>query len=335
MTLDEASTVSDHKHGLPNLQAVYRLPLDLRTRLWLQVASWLARFGYYPTMATMPSLPLEKRKRSKPPAWMNYRLPQAGLAVADYTGREFGLSHPIRVYTPDKARGNVPIVLFTHGGGFVNGGLEAMHYPCAQVALVGSAIVVSVDYPLAPEDPYPAALEAAFETLLWVSEQGTRLGGDPTKIVVMGDSAGGNLSAALCLLARTQGEPLITHQVLIYPALDATLSTPSMRAADLSRRHECDLFYGYYAGRAHRTDELISPLLAADVSALPSATVITADHDALRDDGLLYAKRLRDAGVRVRATNYLGMPHGFLSMPRLCRAAPQALAEIANELVGL
>jgi acetyl esterase len=189
---------------------------------------------------------------------------------------------------------------------------------------------VSVDYPLAPEHPYPAALDKSYATLCWVAEQAGRLGGDSSRLVVMGDSAGGNLAAALCLLARQDGGPRIERQVLIYPALDATLSTPAMNAATVKRREECEAFYGYYLGGADPADELVSPLLAADLSELPPATIITAEHDTLRDDGLLYATRLARAGIPVRHTNYLGMPHGFLSMPRICKAAPQAIAEIAQ-----
>jgi acetyl esterase/lipase len=326
--------IAEDAAELENPLGADEVALDLRIRLWLRAAEWLTRLGYYPTMATMPSLSLEKRKASKPPWWMNRRVP-SGVAIGDHEGADLGLSHPIRVYRPIEGARDLPIVLFTHGGGFVNGGLDAMHYPCAHVALAASVVVVSVDYPLAPEEPYPAALDAAFEALLWASHDGDRFGGDPSRIVVMGDSAGGNLAAALCLRARSESGPQIAHQVLIYPALDATLGTPSMLEADPRRRQDCELFYSYYAGRASRSDELISPLLATDVSGLPSATVITADQDALRDDGLLYARRLRHAGVPVRATNYLGTTHGFLSMPRICRAAPQALNEIASELLAL
>ena len=319
---------------LPPVVREFAPPLDLRVRLWLAVAGWLARRGVYPTMDAMPSVPLERRKAGKPPWWLNRPRP-AGVTSTDYDVGTFDLPHPVRVYRPGAIDTSLPIVLFVHGGGFVSGGLDAMDYPCAVVATAASVVVVSLDYPLAPEEPFPAALESALATLAWLAEHGARIGGVTEKIAVMGDSAGGNLAAALCLLARRNDGPAIAHQVLIYPALDATLSTPGMRAADGARRRDCGLFYGYYAGGAVRDDELISPLLASDLSRLPAATILTADHDALRDDGLLYARRLEQAGVRVRVTNYLGMPHGFLSMPRLCRAAPQALDEIGTELLHL
>ena len=306
-------------------------PLDLRVRLWLKSADWLGKRGYYPTIETLPSLALERRKASKPPWWLTKPLPR-NLAIRDYAPEALGLQHSIRVYRGPKGSRPLPIVLFIHGGGFINGGLDSMHYTCGRVASLAEVVVVSVDYPLAPEAPFPAALASIAGTLAWLAEHGDRIGGQPRKIAVMGDSAGANLAAALCLHTRRRGGAEIAHQVLVYPTLDATLSTPSMLAADHARRRDCALFYNHYAGGAQQDAELISPLLAADLTGLPSATIITADHDTLRDDGLLYAQRLEQAGVRVRQTNYLRMPHGFLSMPRLCRAAPHALAEIAHEL---
>jgi acetyl esterase len=305
-------------------------PLDPRIRLWLKMAGWLASCGVYPTMESLPALSIERRKASKPPWWLNRPLPD-DVDISDYPAGWCDLPYPVRVYRPAGKTQPLPLLLFLHGGGFVNGGVDSMQYTCAVVAGAASLVVVSLDYPLAPEAPYPAALDAAQETLAWLAEEGPRLGGTNV-LAVMGDSAGGNLAAAVCLVARRYGVPPIRHQVLVYPALDATLSMPSMRAAEPERRRDCELFYSYYASKASRDEELLSPLLAADLSGLPSATIVTADHDALRDDGLVYARRLEQAGVRVRVTNYLGMPHGFLSMPRLCRAVPQALAEIVSQL---
>lgn len=315
--------------------SVLDVPLDRRTRLWLTTVNVLKALRVYPTMARIPSVPLVQRKASKPHWWLTRPLP-ADVEVEDRTGPDDGLSVGVRIYrSAAAADGLQPIVLFTHGGGFVNGGLDAMQFLCGQLASLAHAVVVSVDYPLAPESPYPAGLYASYDRLCWSVDHAAELGGDPDRLIVMGDSAGGNLSAALCLLARRNGGPTISRQILVYPTLDATLSTPRMRAETAKRRRECDTFYRYYAGDSSRSDELISPLLADDVSGLPPATIITAQHDSLRDDGILYAARLEAAGVPVRHTDYLGMPHGFLSMPRLCRAAPQALAEIAQAVQTL
>jgi acetyl esterase/lipase len=307
------------------------VPLDVRVRVWLRLAQWLQVLGVYPTMAAMNSVPIAKRASSKPPWWLTRPLP-ADVEIEDHLATGSGPPAHLRVYRSVHAAERSPIVLFTHGGGFVTGGLDAMQFLCAQLTSSARALVVSVDYPLAPEHPYPAALNSSYAALQWVSASGERLGGDTTNLTLMGDSAGGNLAAALGLLARRNGGPRINRQVLIYPALDATLSTAGMRAATAKRRAECDTFYGYYVGTGDRADELVSPLLANDLSELPHAIIITAEHDSLRDDGLLYATRLAQAGVRVRYTNYLGMPHGFLSMPRICSAALQAIAEIAQTI---
>ena len=306
-------------------------PLHLRVRAWLKLAQWLQAAGVYPTMEAMGAVPTAKRAASKPPRWLTRPLP-ADVTIEDRQADESGPPAKIRIYRPPTTTERSPLVLFIHGGGFVTGGLDAMQFLCAQLASTAHAVVVSVEYPLAPEHPFPAALNTSYAALRWVAERAEELNGDSQRLIVMGDSAGGNLAAALCLLARQNGGPSVERQVLIYPALDATLSTPAMRTATVKRRAECEAFYGYYVGDGNRADELISPLLAEDLSELPPATIITAEHDALRDDGLLYATRLARAGIDTRYTNYLGMPHGFLSMPRICSAAPQAIAEIAQAI---
>lgn len=305
------------------------LPLALRVRVWLKLAQWLQAAGVYPKMAEMGSIPTAKRATSKPPWWLTRPL-SADVTIEDHAADAGGPPAKLRVYRSVDATQHSPLVLFTHGGGFVTGGLDAMHFLCAQLASAARAAVVSVDYPLAPEHPYPAALDTSYAALRWVVESADDLRANANRLVVMGDSAGGNLAAALCLLARRKGGPAIQHQVLIYPALDATLSTAAMGAATQRRRAECETFYNFYVGDADPANELVSPLLTDDLSELPRATIITAEHDSLRDDGFLYAMRLVRAGVPVRYTNYLGMPHGFLSMPRICTAAPQAIAEIAR-----
>jgi acetyl esterase/lipase len=294
------------------------VPLDLRVRAWLRIASWLRAVGYYPTMAGMARVPLEKRKATKPPRWMRGRL-AGDVDIHD-------MAEPAaRVYRPAGRTSRPPTVVFAHGGGFVNCGLDSMHHVCAHLACAAGVEVVSVDYPLAPESPFPAALDYYYDALCRTAERGG-------EVTVMGDSAGGNLAAAACLLARRRGGPKISRQILVYPTLDATLGTPRLLDETPARRAECEAFYAHYVGDHTRTDELVSPLQARDLSGLPPAVVLTAEHDSFRDDGTLYAERLTAAGVSVSYTNYRGMPHGFLSMPRLCRAAPQALADIVAAL---
>jgi acetyl esterase/lipase len=294
------------------------VPLDLRVRAWLRIAAWLGTVGYYPTMAGIAGVPLAKRKATKPPWWMRGRLPR-DVEIHDVP------EPAARVYRRAGLTGALPIVAFAHGGGFVNCGLDSMHHLCAHLASAAGVEVVSVDYPLAPESPFPAALECYYDAVC-------RLAGGGTEITVMGDSAGANLAAAVCLLARRRGRPKIRCQILVYPTLDATLSTPRLMDETPARRAECEAFYAHYVGDHSPTDELVSPLGAKDLSDLPPAYVLTAEHDSFCDDGTLYAERLTAAGVPVRLTSYRGMPHGFLSMPRLCRAAPQALAEVVTAL---
>jgi len=294
------------------------VPLDLRVRAWLRIAAGLRTVGYYPTMAGMAQVPLAKRKATKPPWWMRGQLPR-DVDIHD-------ISEPAaRLYRPSGRTCTLPVVVFAHGGGFVNCGLDSMHHLCAHVASAAGVEVVSVDYPLAPESPFPAALECYYEAVCRIAQRAT-------EITVMGDSAGGNLAAAVCLLARRRGRPKISRQILLYPTLDATLSAPRLRNETQARRAECEAFYAHYVGDHDPTDELVSPLHADDLSDLPHAYVLTAEHDSFCDDGTIYAERLSAAGVPVRLTSYRGMPHGFLSMPRLCRAAPQALAEVVAVL---
>jgi acetyl esterase len=193
--------------------------------------------------------------------------------------------------------------------------------------------VVSVDYRLAPLNPFPAAVEDAYAALLWAAEE---FGVDGRRIGVMGDSAGGNLAAVVALLTRDRGGPPISHQALIYPATDQTLSGASMRSnANKPFLLAADVvaYRGYYLGDPPNAvrDPYASPLLAEDHSGLPPALIQVAEHDPILDDGTRYAEALRVAGVPVRLTEYVGVPHGFISFPGVCRSAHQALAEICAE----
>ena len=308
------------------------LPMSLVVRIWLRAVRLLTALRFFPSIERIPDVPLATRKASKPPRWMTLPLPQA-VDIVDRAAAELELPVAIRTYAPSGTATPLPIVVFMHGGGFVNGGLDSMQFFCAHLAASARLLIVSVDYPLSPESVFPEALHAGYAVLSWAAERGNYIGGDPARLVVAGDLAGGNLAAALALLARRERTPHIIKQVLIYPTLDATQSTPRLAREATNRRKERFTYYRYYAGQTPPSDELISPLLADRVDGLPDAVILTAEVDALRDDGILYAQRLRAAGVPVQLTNYLGMPHGFLSMPRLCRAATsQAIFEIADAL---
>jgi acetyl esterase/lipase len=261
-----------------------------------------------------------------------------GTATRDLTLSGPGGDLPVRVYQPAAAAGGPrPLILYMHGGGFVLGDLRMGDWMCSSVAVTVGAVVVSVDYRLAPGHPFPAAVEDCYAALTWAAENAADLGaaaaGEATapRVGVMGESAGGNLSAVLCLLARDRGGPQISHQALLYPPTDMTRrSTTAARSLIIS---EPDMlaFRRLYLGESDPADPLVSPLLAGDHSGLPPALIQVAEHDPLRDDGVRYAAALRSAGVPVRLTEYVGMPHGYLNFPGVCRSARQAMAEICAE----
>jgi acetyl esterase len=250
---------------------------------------------------------------------------------------------PVRLYRPrlghDASRlgQRLPVVLAFHGGGWTIGTLEQGDRMCSQIASRTGSLVVAVDYRLAPENGYPAAREDARHALVWVTDAADELGVDPSRLAVLGDSAGGNLAAVTCLQARDEGGPPIRFQVLLYPAVDLLVEetqdvrreTPLLRAAD------AEVFRRFYLGpHGDPRDPYVSPLRASTLAGLPPALVVTAEYDLLRESGRQYAQRLAADGVPVRHTDYVGMPHGFVSLPGVCRSAPQALAEVCAALTG-
>ncbi len=232
-----------------------------------------------------------------------------------------------RVYDPAAASTSLrPVVAYFHGGGWVQGDLETHHGLCARLALRSGALVVAVDYRLAPEHKFPAAVEDCLAVYRWLRAHAGGLGGDPARVGLAGDSAGGNLSAVVSQLsARAGGVP--TCQVLIYPAVDYALDTPSHRELEEAHVIPRDriLWYmeQYLRGEADREDPRAAPLRASDLAGQPPTLVITAGFDPLRDEGLAYADRLRAAGVAVVYHEYPGQIHAFVS---LTKAIPQGLA---------
>ncbi len=280
-----------------------------------------------------------------PVTWVTGAVP-TGVTVWDsrFTARD-GATVPLRLYRPPAggpgraggAAGLLPVVVYLHGGGWVLGSTRGYDALCGFVADAVGAVVVSVDYRLAPEHPAPQGVHDCVDGVRWVGEHAAEVGGDGARIAVGGDSAGGNLAAVVCLVARDEGGPVIAHQALLYPGLDATMSYPSIAEnADgpILTRGDIDGFLGHYLGGTglDLKDPLVSPLWADDLTNLPPALVQTADLDPLRDEGQAYAARLLEAGVPVRATNYAGAPHGFMSMPGIVPSAGQARFELAVEL---
>ena len=242
---------------------------------------------------------------------------------------------PVRIYTPEDAGpGPHPLVVNFHGGGWTFGTLEIADWLCSRVSAGVGAVVVSVGYRLAPVHRFPAAVDDCYAALRWAADHASELGGDAGRLGVMGESAGGNLSAVVCLLARDRSGPPIAHQALLYPSADLTLASPSIGRnanAPVLSRGDVLAFRQHYLGQHDPRDPLASPLLAGDHSGLPPALIQVAEHDVIRDDGDRYAEALRAAGVPVRFTEYAGMPHAYLNFPAFCRSAPDALAELCAE----
>lgn len=244
----------------------------------------------------------------------------------------------LRWYTPASHRTDRPLVVFFHGGGWVQGSTRMYDPLCSHLASEIDAVVVSVDYRMAPEHRAPTAAHDAIDVTRWLHEHADH-GVDRNRLAVSGDSAGGNLAAIVAQQLKdltAEGDPVIRHQALIYPATDLTLASPSIREhqhgaiLDEAKIHA---FRAHYLGDAPEavepTDPLVSPLFG-DPKAVAPALVQTADLDPIRDDGTRYADLLRDAGVEVRATNYVRLPHGFVNMPGV--AGAQHRAELVTEL---
>ena len=254
---------------------------------------------------------------------------------------------PLRVYRPagadpgggpDENAGasQLPILVWYHGGGWVIGDLDTADTTCRKLANRAGALVVSVDYRVAPEHPAPAPLEDSWAALRWVATAGATLGGDPTRLAVGGDSAGGNLSALLAVRARDNGGPTLRYQLLVYPATDLTMSQPSHvdnGEGYLLTNQATSWFLGHYLGPDDDPkNPSLSPHFTDDLSGVADAFIITAEFDPLRDEGEAYAARLRDSGVAVDLNRYDGMVHGFFQMGGVTPVADAAVSEAASHL---
>jgi acetyl esterase len=227
---------------------------------------------------------------------------------------------PARLYRPAAAAGGLPLLVFFHGGGFVFGSLDS-HYDglCRAICGEARAVVLSVDYRLAPEHPFPAATEDCAMATRHAAAQATAWGADPARLVVAGGSAGGNLAAVTALRLRDEGGPKLAGQLLIYPVVDLPAPTPSYR--DFAEGHHLTaadmrwFWEQYLADPADGAHPYAAPLRAASLAGLPPAHLLTAEYDPLRDEGEAYAAALRKAGVAVDLVREQGMIHGFLAFP--------------------
>ncbi len=294
---------------------------------------------------------LEKMEASGIPPFHTLPVEDARLAMRDLFGKKknpVSVQHvedrdisgpagsiPIRLYTPE-GEGPFPVLVYFHGGGWVLGSIETHDPICRELAQAIGCVVVSVDYRLAPEHPFPVPLEDCYAAVCWVARHAAEINGDAQRIAVGGDSAGGNLAAAVTLTARDRGTPPIAYQLLIYPVTDHAFDTDSYQENGhgyfLTKDMMVWFWQHYLSNKDHGLCPQASPLRAQQVAGLPSALVLTAEFDPLRDEGEAYAEQLQAAGVPVVYRCYAGMIHGFLGLTSMLDMAVQAMAETAATL---
>ncbi len=257
---------------------------------------------------------------------------------------------PVKIYIPkeDKKR---PCILFFHGGGFFGGSLKCVENPCKCIAQYAGAAVVSVDYRLAPEHPFPQGFEDCFDAVSWVYNNSHLINIDKEKIGVCGDSAGGNLAAVCALKDKNSGSNMIKFQAMLYPVVDIGMLRPGyewcmdsycIKGGDelitesvTALGKSADLIIGLYlnGNRELAENEYVSPIFADDVSLLPPALIVTAEYDYLRVEGEAYGKKLKEAGVPVRMIRYNGMDHAFMDKIGLYPQAEDAMREVAENFL--
>ena len=310
----------------------YRLPF--KTRLVLAMI-----FPFRSRSSAPPTLRQLQRARKPVPqffltSWVLGRPPRCH-SVTDRMIPVRDGEIPVRIYRPDE-RTDLPLILNYHGGGWAVGNLQNNDYYCAALAVHVGALVVSVDYRLAPEYKFPKPVHDAYDALLWATENAKALGADPSRVCVTGDSAGGNLAAVLCLKSRDLGGPKIKYQVLIYPATDSGLGYESLDRhahAPILRKVDILNYLDMYLARPEdRLSPYLSPFLAESLRGLPPALMVTAGYDPLCDDGQQYADRLQAEGVPVEVLHYPEDIHGFFTLPNHSRSGKQAIMEVARRI---
>ena len=305
------------------------MPLDPQARAYLDLMS---SAGLPPTHQLTPDearAALVTRRALLPAAE-----PQPVGGVEDRRIPGPGGELKVRIYRPD-GQGPFPIMVYFHGGGWVVGSVDTHDGVCRGLTHGVSCVVVSVDYRLAPEHKFPAAVEDAYAATCWAAEHAAELGGDAARLVVAGESAGGNLAAVVALMARDRGGPPIAYQVLLYPGTCHGFESPSLAENDgIVLGVEDIRWYSrqYLPNEAVAADPYASPLRAPDLSGLPPALVVTAEYDPIRDEGEAYADRLRQAGVPVVSKRYPGLIHTFFLVAGMVDAAREAVEETCETL---
>ncbi len=304
------------------------MPLDPQVKAILDQMASLPRFEQL-SVADARKQTIERSAAGKLPT----------LTVASVTNRTIagpGGDLPLRIYTPNGA-GPFAVMVFFHGSGFVVCNLDTHDGTCRNLCGAAGCVVVSVDYRLAPEHKFPAGPEDCYAATKWTAEHARELNADAARMVIAGDSAGGNLVAVTALMARDRGGPALRGQLMIYPVTDYYKPghpsyTDNAEGYGLTAAG-MRWFWGHYLNSEAEADNpYVSPLRAADLRGLPPALIITAEYDVLRDEGERYGQRLAQAGVAAKVTRYDGMHHGFFQMYGLVDKAKAALEEAARWL---
>jgi acetyl esterase/lipase len=280
--------------------------------------------------------------------WPNTDVGSGGIRSEERSIPGSGGPIPVRIYSPRKS-GRMPAVVFFHGGGFIGGSLKTVENPCKALAEKAGALVVSVDYRLAPEFPYPAGLSDCFDAVTWVYGEARELNIEKKRIAVAGDSAGGNFAAACAIMDRDRRTGMIALQALIYPTVDLVCRPREDYVWDLSEydirdhreliegmllamRRDVEFLRSAYLRGRDPADPLVSPLYLADAAGLPPTLILTAEYDALRLEAEAFARKLTKASVRTRLIRYCGMDHAFLDKIGLYPQAEDCVEEIAMEV---
>ncbi|MGE3806499.1 MAG: alpha/beta hydrolase [Gemmataceae bacterium] len=293
-----------------------------------QVQGLLVELAKLPALETLTVA--QARERSK--VWTTLMGP--GEDVARVEDRELGPGVKVRIYTP-QGSGPFSAFIYIHGGGWVIGDLESYDSACRRIANQASCVVVSINYRLAPEHKFPAGAEDCFGVVQQVARDPGKFNVDATRLAVGGDSAGGNLSAVVCLLARDRGGPAIRYQVLIYPVTDQRFDTGSYTAFAENHgltRVGMQWFWNHYLVKPEDGANPYASCLRADLKGLPAALVLTAEYDVLRDEGEAYAAKLQAAGVKTELRRYEGLIHGFFNIGGVLSASQGAVDHVAARL---
>ena len=282
----------------------------------------------WPKLGSMPAAELRAMPRPRPPVVTDVRSVSDGVLPGPAG------EIPIRVYRPIEQPGGV--IVYYHGGGWTIGDLDTADAALRLIANQTGCTVVSVEYRLAPEHPFPAAVDDAMAAMSWVADHLADFATPGAPLMVMGDSAGANLSAVVCLLARDAGGPEIALQVLVYPATEADVDSPAMHAFEspFLDRQDIVWFYDQYAPAEQRHDPRLAPAKAESHGGLPDAIVITAELDLLTAESLAYADKLEQAGAAVTRLHYPGAIHGFFTMAPHLGIGRKAIDDVSREIAA-